>query len=331
MSTTSKPHIVFSRPCTCRIDEHAYHEIDCEAASCGKHLKKTWEYLQNEKVDIFVGGRFSEKIAFWRGLRSFYSRLPYKMILLDNEWHCRYRNERTLSKICRKNASIIQRRIIVRGASYCQVFTEAERDVYADFYGIDRKKLVFIPYCSQLDASIYHPQKGNYLFTGGLNDRDYPTFFNAIRGLPVQIRIAAPKEHFANYIIPENVVLLGKVPKEEYFTQLAQSKAVVLPLEYSSLRYPGIITYVEAMRLGKAVIVNDPIGAKDYITNRESGLLVPNRDVQALREAIVELLDDAALLENLERKGLEHSHKNLGYDRYFRDIDALIEKVLSEP
>ena len=327
--------IAFSRPVTCRTEEHPYIEIDNESISIGSRINEVIQRLRVESPDVFVCGRFSERLAFYRGIKKtfiprFLMRERFKMIMLDNEWHCRYRDSYYWHMIFRREVGKIYKRLVAKGVSYLQVFTEAEADNYAQFYGIDRKKFVFIPFCSRLDKTSFPRSRGDYLFTGGLHDRDYMTLFAAVRDLPITLRIAAPKEHFDAADVPSNVQLLGRIPPNEYYLQIAASRAVILSLEYSSLRFPGIITYVEAMRMGKAVIVNDPLGAKDYISNRETGLLIPNKDPLAMKEAIVELCDDAVFTERLEENAFIYAKENLGYDRYFADINRLIERVMSE-
>lgn len=322
--------IAFSRPMSCRAAQHNLKEIAVETWPAGVDLKKIKSYLAKNQVDVFVGGRYTEPLAFQRGLARC---LPskYKMILLDVEWCADYRTNRSIKSVLRKRLARFYKQTIAQGVSFLQAFSEADADNYAQFYGIDRKKFVFIPYCSVIDDSSYPVKDGDYLFTGGHNDRDYPTLFQAVKGLPIRLRVAADKTQFQNRGVPENVDILGSLGKDDFYTQLAQSKAVVLSVSYNSLRYSGVITYVEAMRLGKAVIVNDTIGAKSYITHREHGLLVPNADPVALQDAIVELLESSSLTEKLSKEGQEHSMKNFGYERYFADIHRLAQQAADNP
>jgi glycosyltransferase involved in cell wall biosynthesis len=332
-----KYKIVFSRPMSCRPAQHEFSQFEIneetfhDAADIRKiKFRKVKSHLQSVPVDVFVGGRFMEPLGFQRGLTRF---LPqkHKMILLDVEWGTTYRKDRPIKSAIQKCLASFYKQTIAKGVSFLQCFSEADGDNYARFYGIDRKKFVFIPYCSVYDENSYAVQSGDYLFSGGTNDRDYSTLFSAVKGLPIRLKIAAKKEKFVGLDVPENVDLLGTLKTDEYYTCLAQSKAVVLSVSYDSLRYSGVITYVEAMRLGKAVIVNDTIGAKSYITNRETGLLIANKSVQAMREAIVELLDDPGLTKRLEENALAYAKVSFGYDRYFADINRLVERVMNEP
>ena len=93
--------------------------------------------------------------------------------------------------------------------------------------------------------------------------------------------------------------LQGRLAKDEFWTSLARARVVVLSLDPEVMRRPGVITYVTAMRMGKCVIVNDPRGARSYIADGKTGLVVPARDPGALRAALTRVLDDGGLRRRL--------------------------------
>ena len=55
--------------------------------------------------------------------------------------------------------------------------------------------------------------------------------------------------------------------------------------------------------MGKAVIVSDSDGVREFVRDGETGLVVPARDPAALRAAIARLLADPALCRYLGRGG----------------------------
>lgn len=54
------------------------------------------------------------------------------------------------------------------------------------------------------------------------------------------------------------------------------------------------MTMLRAMELGKAIIASDVPGVRDYITDKQNGILVPVEDVEVLAAAIRALIGDAA-------------------------------------
>ena len=61
------------------------------------------------------------------------------------------------------------------------------------------------------------------------------------------------------------------------------------------------LALLEAMRAGKAIVATDVGATRDAVVHGESALLVPPRNVPALREAVHVLRTDAALRERLGR------------------------------
>jgi len=68
---------------------------------------------------------------------------------------------------------------------------------------------------------------------------------------------------------------------------------------------------VEALAAAVPVVALDAGGPAEILADGESGMLVPDGDADALREAVAEALDDPALLERLSRAG------RLRYERAF--------------
>lgn len=84
---------------------------------------------------------------------------------------------------------------------------------------------------------------------------------------------------------------------------------------------------IEAMACGVPVIATDcPYGPRDIIINGESGLLVNMNDRKALTNAIITLMHDGRLRQNIAQKGLLRSNNFTikamakGYENFFKKI-----------
>src|SRR5208337_3861134 len=104
-----------------------------------------------------------------------------------------------------------------------------------------------------------------YIFTGGNADRDYALFFAAVRDLSVPCVLATNQPRLlAGPIVPANVKVVSVSPSE--FRQLmARSRLVVVPMQATLLHAGGQQTVLNAMKMGKPVILTDPEGGADYI------------------------------------------------------------------
>jgi glycosyltransferase involved in cell wall biosynthesis len=81
---------------------------------------------------------------------------------------------------------------------------------------------------------------------------------------------------------------------------MAGSLMVVVPLKGGLLHSGGQQTYLNAMRMGKPVIVCSP-AAGDYIEHWKTGVVLSTGDVNALRDAIVRLMNDSGLAIEMGR------------------------------
>ena len=104
----------------------------------------------------------------------------------------------------------------------------------------------------------------------------------------------------------------------------ASSQLVVVPL-YENDFQAGVTTMLEAMAMGKAVIVSRASGQTDVVEHNVNGLYVPPADPAALRGAIVHLLDhheEAARLGRSARHTIEAAMSlDLWVDRISRVIN----------
>jgi len=171
--------------------------------------------------------------------------------------------------------------------TYC-VLSEEERDLFADAFSIPRERVACTPFGHMLWSRADGPTTdGGYVFAGGDSLRDYGTLIAALQGQEVPVRLATNRrfDH-----LPSNV-RAGAVPYDDYVELLAGARLVVVPLR-TVRRSAGLITYLNAMALGKPVIVSDTPAVREYVEHERTGLVVPPEDVDALRGAIEWALDD---------------------------------------
>ena len=186
-------------------------------------------------------------------------------------------------------------RLMLQRIDKCILYAKVDIPKFAEYYRVDPSKFVFIPFFNTLHPHRYTYAEipGSYVFSGGNSDRDYASLIEAMRSLDAQCFIASGPAVLKGIDLPTNVYRVEANPWQ--FRQLLKSAAiVVVALKGGLLRSAGQQTFLNAMRLGKPVIVTDPDGARDYIQNGETGLTVPPGDPQALRKALEMLLHDPA-------------------------------------
>jgi glycosyltransferase involved in cell wall biosynthesis len=179
------------------------------------------------------------------------------------------------------------------------VWAAREIECYSEAFGLPPEKFTFIPYHTTADLKNIKIKKGDYIFSGGNFARDYLTLAKAVDGLDVDVRIACTNSEALNGILfPSNVNIVG-VNHSEFMDLMARSGVNVVPLTKGLLHSGGQQTFLNAMAMGKAVIVADPEGAKDYIDDRIDGILVEPLDPDKLRNAIIQLINDPSFSEEI--------------------------------
>ena len=141
----------------------------------------------------------------------------------------------------------------------------------------------------------------------GLEFRDYPTLIQAVKGLDVQVVIAAAspwskrKDSTSNQEIPENVII-QRFSQFELRELYAASRFMVMPL-YNVNFQAGVTAILEAMAMERAVICSRTPGQTDVIIQDETGVYVTPENPAELRLAIERLLADPEMAEAMGKKG----------------------------
>ena len=137
--------------------------------------------------------------------------------------------------------------------------------------------------------------------------RDYPTLVAAVRGLDVDVVVAAASpwskraDSSAGIDLPPNVEVaaFGLFELRQLY---ADAAFVVVPLQETDFQ-AGITTILEAMAMGRAVICTRTAGQTDTVVDEVTGLYVPPSDAGALRGAIERLVAEPATAARLGAAG----------------------------
>ncbi|WP_242498018.1 glycosyltransferase family 4 protein [Nocardioides glacieisoli] len=189
---------------------------------------------------------------------------------------------------------------IYRGADLITHLSRHEASVFADA-GFREDQLFPITY--GVSHRYYVPGDDSerdidLLAVGQDRGRDYATLFDAIAGTTLRLQLVCRPENLAGLRVPDNVTVVGTVPREEYRALLRRSKVVAIPTRV--LTYPtGSSVALEASSSGCCVVATDTPAMADYVQHERTGLLVAPGDSAGWGEALVRLRDDEALRARL--------------------------------
>jgi glycosyltransferase involved in cell wall biosynthesis len=212
---------------------------------------------------------------------------------------------------------------------YC-VLSTAEVEWFPRTWGVSPERVALTPYHYTLSDDMLAMQTATdgRIFAGGDSLRDHGLLIDALRDLPHPALIATrtPKPEWLR-ALPSHVEVSG-VSEDAYIRETARAPVVVVPLESRSDRSAGQATYLNAMALGKPVIVTDAAGARDHIRADETGVIVPCGDRDALRAALRRVLEDRAYAQSLGEAARRDVLERFSPDRYVERILEVADLAL---
>ena len=212
------------------------------------------------------------------------------------------------------------------------VYADSQRRVAVDTLGYPPERVVLHPF--MVDTAFWTPdheptaRSRPMICAVGQELRDYPTLVEAVRGLDVDVVVAAAspwskrEDSSAGIDVPPNVEVaaFGLFELRQLY---ADAAFVVVPLQETDFQ-AGITTILEAMAMARAVICSRTAGQTDTIVDDMTGVYVPPADVAALRGAIERLLADPATAARLGAAGRAWVVEHADIDAYARDLAELL-------
>ena len=130
--------------------------------------------------------------------------------------------------------------------------------------------------------------------------------------------------------VAKRVHFPGRVAHHEALQMFAGSLFFVLP----SRQEPFGLVNLEAMTSNRAVVASRVGGVPEIVLDKQSGLLVPPEDPEALANAIAQLITNVPLRRRLGAAGLERA-KDFTWaravDRYFGVYERVLGETLRSP
>ena len=178
-------------------------------------------------------------------------------------------------------------------------------------FGIDRKKIVFLPHAIDLKHFSPHFEPGQYiLYFGDIQYRKgvhlLLTIAKHFKHVPLKIIGSGLQEKFMREVVSKdnltNVEFLGYKSEENLAESIANALFVIVPSLWHEVA--GLAIY-EAFASGKCVVAAHRGGIPEIVRNDINGILFDPEDEQGLLAKIRELMDNQGRIEELGRNGFE--------------------------
>jgi len=129
--------------------------------------------------------------------------------------------------------------------------------------------------------------------------------------------------------IEKQVSLPGKIPQEALEQLFAECNVFVLPSivdKRGDTEGLGVVL-IEAMTYHRPVIGTDIGGIVDIVINNETGLLVRQRDPQALADAIDAIFSDPENAKRMAENGYHHAQSQFSWQSVIKKFDAVYSSL----
>jgi glycosyltransferase involved in cell wall biosynthesis len=235
------------------------------------------------------------------------------------------------------------------------VHSRNQRELAIRDLGIPEDRIELIPY--QVDTRYWSPHavpEDRLVVSAGLEHRDYQTLFRAAAGLDASVVIGAAsywsRHRASGAPMPANV-RVGSFDYAALRDLYARAALIVVPLRDID-NQAGVTTLLEAMAMGKAVVVTQSAGQTDVVEDRraaprgalpprppsltrllleraglpveQTGLYVAPGDADGLRAALTYLLDHPEERSRLGRAGRRAAEELYTVELFAQRLRSLV-------
>jgi hypothetical protein len=205
-----------------------------------------------------------------------------------------------------------------------------ETESFPRTWRLRSSRVRFVPWAVTLKDERPSTDNGR-VFAGGNSLRDYGPLIAAAARIDASVDIATSVLAGAELGPLAPNLTIGPRPQGEYDEMLSAAAVVVVPLAARGDRSSGQTTYINAMARGKAIVVTDAPGVRDYISDGETGLIVAPGDADAMADAVGRLLADPDERRRLGRRAREQALGELTLTQYASRLLAVVDETLAAP
>ena len=209
-----------------------------------------------------------------------------------------------------------------------------DTSAYSEWFGISEDKFRYVPFkANNFEFAGQVPTSdGNYIFAGGASYRDVNCLIDAVRDLAMPVRLVLPPEDVARIHhtpsikgpVPEHVTVIRQFGMRESWNELlANSTIVVVPVIDRCIQPAGISVYLEAMALGKPVVISRGPSTNGLISEDIAGLYRAG-DSKDLGRALRKMIENAEYRARIAERGRQYALSLGGADRLSKDLQAIM-------
>jgi len=216
----------------------------------------------------------------------------------------------------------------VKSVSLIIYHSRCQAEFYREALGFPSEKLAYVPFGVETDYfAPVDGLDGGYAFAAG-EYRDYDPVLQAYRMWgdslpPLRVRSALARPP----ALPRGIQWLPRASVSVFREETRRSKFVILPLP-STTRSVGLMTLLQSMALGKAVIVSKVPSVDGYVIDGENAVYYDPENPWDLAQKILRLARDTELVRRIGRAARRIVEEEFNVDRMGHRMWNAIRRVV---
>lgn len=200
-------------------------------------------------------------------------------------------------------------------------FSSYEKHYYSNMFN-EKNKFTFVP-LGTLSIRRVETKEDNYIFSGGMSNRDFDFLIDALQNSDYHLKILCTVKE-KNRIIKKypnirNIELINNAFGDAWYNLIAKSNVVVLPLKDNRIA-SGQLTFLNAIELGKVVIITKGAGAEDYLINNKSAMFFEQGSVSDFLCKLNRVFLSSPFKQEISRNAREIYNNQYTYDKFIERI-----------
>lgn len=201
------------------------------------------------------------------------------------------------------------------------VFSSSEKRYYSELFNISEDKF----FCTNIGiediSDKYKISNNGRMLAVGRSNRDYDFLISSLKGTGVPIDIICDTVNFEN---EDNIIVYKNISGDAYYKMLARCNAVIIPLKERKIS-SGQLVILQAMMMGKPLIITEAESIKDYVTNEKTALII-EKNKKDLLMAINRVYEDLSLYKTLQIQERSEYEENYSLFKMGCNIGRFVKK-----
>lgn len=207
------------------------------------------------------------------------------------------------------------------------VHSRQECELVSQWLNIPASRFEFVPLQrAEIPAISSEDLENPFILSMGSANRDYKTFFDAVKKLNIRTIVVASRSALMGLEIPSNVEILSGLNHNQCLELAQKARLNVVPL----IDHPtaaGQVTVVEAMRMSRPVIATKCVGTEDYIETGNTGILVQPYAVDELASALHHTWSDESYRRNISTKAGLYAERTFSDKSAGNRLRAILDRL----